>query len=35
MAAKSSISKQAFAELLEEQRGQEILKWSELEEGEI
>ena len=35
MATKSSISKQAFEELLEEQRGQEILKWGELEEGQI
>ena len=35
MATKSSISKQTFEELLEEQKAQEILKWSELEEGEI
>ena len=35
MATKSSISKQAFEELLEEQKGQEILKWAELEEGQI
>ena len=35
MATKSSISKQIFEELLEEQKGQEILKWGELEEGQI
>ena len=35
MATKSSISKQTFEELLEEQKAQEILKWSELEEGKI
>ena len=35
MATKSSISKQIFEKLLEEQKGQEILKWSELEEGQI
>ena len=35
MATKSSISKQTFEKLLEEQKGQEILKWSELEEGQI
>ena len=35
MATKSSISKQTFEELLEKQKAQEILKWSELEEGEI
>ena len=34
MATKSSISKQMFEKLLEEQKGQEILKWSELE-GQI
>ena len=35
MATKSSIFKQIFEKLLEEQKGQEILKWSELEEGQI
>ena len=35
MATKSGISKQTFEKLLEEQKAQEILKWSELEEGEI
>ena len=35
MAQRSSISKQKFDELLEEQKGQKILKWAELEEGEI
>ena len=35
MATKSSISKQIFEKLLEEQKGQEILKWGELEEGQI
>ena len=35
MAMKSSISKKAFEELLEEQKGEEILKWAELEEGQI
>ena len=35
MATKSSISKQTFEKLLEEQKGQEILKWGELEEGQI
>ena len=35
MATKSSITKQTFEKLLEEQKGQEILKWSELEEGQI
>ena len=35
MAIKSSISKQAFEKLLEEQKAQEILKWGELEEGQI
>ena len=35
MATKSSISKQTFEKLLEEQKGQEILKWRELEEGQI
>ena len=34
MAMKSSISKKAFEELLEEQK-EEILKWAELEEGQI
>ena len=34
MATKSSISKQIFEKLLEERKGQEILKWSELE-GQI
>ena len=35
MATKSSIPKQTFEKLLEEQKGQEILKWGELEEGQI
>ena len=35
MATKSDISKQTFENLLEEQKGQEILKWSQLEEGQI
>ena len=35
MAKKSSIPKQTFEKLLEEQKGQEILKWSELEEDQI
>ena len=35
MATKSSISKQIFEKLLEEQKGQEILKCGELEEGQI
>ena len=35
MATKSDISKQTFEKLLEEQKAQEILKWGELEEGEI
>ena len=35
MATKSNISKQTFEKLLEEQKGQEILKWGELEEGQI
>ena len=35
MATKSNISKQLFEKLLEEQKGQEILKWSELDEGQI
>ena len=35
MATKSSISKQLFEKLLEEQKGQEVLKWGELEEGQI
>ena len=34
MATKSSIPKKAFEELLEEQK-EEILKWAELEEGQI
>ena len=33
MATKSSISKQLFEKLLEEQKGQEVLKWGELEDG--
>ena len=35
MATKSNISKQLFEKLLEEQKGQEILKWGELDEGQI
>ena len=35
MATKSNISKQTFEKLLEEQKGQEILKWGELDEGQI
>ena len=35
MATKSSIPKQTFEKLLEEQKEQEILKWGELEEGQI
>ena len=35
MATKSSITKQTFEKLLEEQKGQEILKWSELEKDQI
>ena len=35
MATKSSISKQKFEKLLEEQKAQEILKCGELQEGEI
>ena len=35
MATKSSISKQLFEKLLEEQKGQEILKWGEFDEGQI
>ena len=35
MATKSSITKQTFEKLLEEQKEQEILKWGELEEDLI